>query len=208
MNFVIDFSPLDPPCLSLISSLLLFSVPFKTPWPSCLLLETWRFICTTPSRRWAGSQCPWTATRGWWSTRCSINSKQCFCWPLPGSWEWDCYGTCGQLPVLAPWQDHKQSRRKQIVLLDFLATPCAACENLVPCPGIKPTPSALEAQNLNHWTTREVPLLYFLNLQGWRFHNFPSNPSAHPQAERTLTLRELSCLTTGQLSCVEVDSSV
>ena len=36
--------------------------------------------------------------------------------------------------------------------------PChAACGILVPRPGIKPTSSALEAQNLNHWTTREVP---------------------------------------------------
>ena len=89
--------------------------------------------------------------------------------------------------------------RKSSWTFYFLAAPCAACENLVPCPGIKPTPSALEAQNLNHWTTREVPLLYFLNLQGWRFHNFPSNPSAHPKAERTLTLRELSCPPQGSL---------
>ena len=28
---------------------------------------------------------------------------------------------------------------------------------LVPRPGIEPTPSALEAQSLNHWTPREVP---------------------------------------------------
>jgi len=27
---------------------------------------------------------------------------------------------------------------------------------LVPLPGIEPTPSALEGQSLNHWTTREV----------------------------------------------------
>ena len=35
----------------------------------------------------------------------------------------------------------------------------AACGILAPCPGIEPAPSALEAQSLNHWTTREVPLL-------------------------------------------------
>ena len=30
---------------------------------------------------------------------------------------------------------------------------------LVPWPGIQPTPPALRAQNLNHWTSREVPPL-------------------------------------------------
>ena len=34
---------------------------------------------------------------------------------------------------------------------------CMACSILVPQPGIKPVPPALEAQSLNHWTTREVP---------------------------------------------------
>ena len=34
----------------------------------------------------------------------------------------------------------------------------AAWEILVPPPGIKPVPPALEAQILNHWTTREVPI--------------------------------------------------
>ena len=31
-----------------------------------------------------------------------------------------------------------------------------ACGVLVPEPGVKPLPSVLEAQNLNHWTTWEV----------------------------------------------------
>lgn len=119
--FVIDFSPLDPPFLSRLSSLLLFSVPVKTPPSSCLLLETWRFTCTTPSRLWAGSPCPWTMTQGRWSTRCSINSKRHFCWH--SYWELGlggCYGTWGQLPVLASWQDCMQIHGKQIVLLYFL----------------------------------------------------------------------------------------
>ena len=34
-----------------------------------------------------------------------------------------------------------------------------ACRILVPPPGIKPTPPALEVQSLNHWTTRQVTLL-------------------------------------------------
>ena len=38
---------------------------------------------------------------------------------------------------------------------------CAVCRILGPQPGIKPTPPALEAWNLNHWTTREVPVFIF-----------------------------------------------
>ena len=34
----------------------------------------------------------------------------------------------------------------------------AACGILVPQPGIEPVPPAVEAQSLNHWTAREVPL--------------------------------------------------
>ena len=34
---------------------------------------------------------------------------------------------------------------------------CEACRILVPQPGIKPTPPALEVWILNHWITREFP---------------------------------------------------
>ena len=34
----------------------------------------------------------------------------------------------------------------------------------IPQPGIEPTPRALEAQSLNHWTTREVLYRLFLRL--------------------------------------------
>ena len=36
---------------------------------------------------------------------------------------------------------------------------CTACGILVPQPEIEPMPPALTAQNFNHWTTREVPLV-------------------------------------------------
>ena len=36
-----------------------------------------------------------------------------------------------------------------------------ACGILVPQPGIKPVPPALEAQSVNHWTTRGVPVVCF-----------------------------------------------
>ena len=39
----------------------------------------------------------------------------------------------------------------------------AACGILVPQPGIDPAPPALEACNLNHWTTREVPRIAILD---------------------------------------------
>ena len=35
----------------------------------------------------------------------------------------------------------------------------AACGILVPWPGIKPMPPAVEARSLNHWTAREVPVV-------------------------------------------------
>ena len=35
-----------------------------------------------------------------------------------------------------------------------------ACGIVVPRPGIEPTPLAVEAQSLNHWTAREVPDLH------------------------------------------------
>ena len=38
----------------------------------------------------------------------------------------------------------------------------AACRILVPQAGIEPTPPAMEVQNLNHWTVREVPTAGFL----------------------------------------------
>ena len=37
-----------------------------------------------------------------------------------------------------------------------------ACGILVPWPGSKPVPSAIEARSLNHWTAREIP----------KFHSF------------------------------------
>ena len=42
----------------------------------------------------------------------------------------------------------------------FSFWPCGpACRTLVPWPGIEPSSPALKVQSLNHWTTREVPLI-------------------------------------------------
>ena len=51
------------------------------------------------------------------------------------------------------------------------------CRILLPRPGIEPVPLVLEAQSLNHWTTREVPqngLRWFCDMQeekNWRVRN-------------------------------------
>ena len=43
-----------------------------------------------------------------------------------------------------------------IVAFFFFWPCCTTCGILVPRPGLEPAPLILEAQNLNHWTTREV----------------------------------------------------
>ena len=44
----------------------------------------------------------------------------------------------------------------------FLATLCGR-EILVLPPGIEPVPPAVEAQSLNHWTSKEVPNMSTFN---------------------------------------------
>ena len=51
-----------------------------------------------------------------------------------------------------------------IILLSFFWPHLAACGILVPRTGIKPVPPVLEAQSLNHWTAREVPVILFLDI--------------------------------------------
>ena len=53
-----------------------------------------------------------------------------------------------------------------LLLFFFLSPPCVACGILVHCPGIEPSPPAVEARSLNHWTTREVQksLIYYFFL--------------------------------------------
>ena len=40
----------------------------------------------------------------------------------------------------------------------------STCWILIPWPGIRPTPPALEAQSLNHWATREFPSMNNFNI--------------------------------------------
>ena len=56
---------------------------------------------------------------------------------------------------------------------------CTACRILVPRPGIKPTPPALKAWSLDHWTTREVPTLDIFNVSSHLVATFSPN-LCHP----------------------------
>ena len=49
----------------------------------------------------------------------------------------------------------------KILYLAMLGLSCSMW-GLIPWPGIKPGPPALGVWSLSHWTTREVPILFFL----------------------------------------------
>ena len=49
-----------------------------------------------------------------------------------------------------------------VISINLFLAYCTACGILVPQLGIKPTPPALEAGSLNHWTTSEVPDIPFI----------------------------------------------
>jgi len=42
-----------------------------------------------------------------------------------------------------------------------LATPCVMAD-LVPWPGIKLTPPSTGRQSLNHWTAKEIPMIFLI----------------------------------------------
>ena len=62
-----------------------------------------------------------------------------------------------------------------------------ACRISVPPPGIKPSPSAVEAQNLNHWTAREVLRLFVCV----SLCNAPNTQHAAPHSLEGMTGRPL-----------------
>ena len=48
---------------------------------------------------------------------------------------------------------------KHVYIYVCIFWPChTACRIVVPRPGIEPSLSAVEAQSLNHWTSRKVPI--------------------------------------------------
>ena len=58
----------------------------------------------------------------------------------------------------------KWDSRAHILFFFFFYYNHAACQIVVPQPGIEPAPPALEAWSLNHGTTSEVPGTHILNL--------------------------------------------
>ena len=47
--------------------------------------------------------------------------------------------------------------QQRFLVFYFLALMCGTCGILIPGPGIKPSPPAVEAQSLNQWTSRKSP---------------------------------------------------
>ena len=58
-------------------------------------------------------------------------------------------------------ESHPSSTTDPSLVFFFFWPHLAACRILVPWPGMEPTPPAVEAWNLNHWTAREVPTVGF-----------------------------------------------
>ena len=79
-----------------------------------------------------------------------LNTFSCTCWPFE----------------YLLWKK-RLFRSTTFFFFFFLAMPCSGI--LVPRPGIKPTPPALEAWSLNHWTAREAPIYPSLN---WIWRGF------------------------------------
>ena len=69
-----------------------------------------------------------------------------------------------QLEKAAMKPHHNQNKKMclSLFLFYFLATPCGMWDP-VSQSGIEPMPHALEVQSLNHWTTREVPVVKIWN---------------------------------------------
>ena len=89
--------------------------------------------------------CSGRITRWSAKTQISYSSRLCLHGLYIGQtnrYEWNCQSTMVEAILL------------QLYLLTFCHATCAI---LVPWPGIRPTPPALEAWILTHWTTRAVP---------------------------------------------------
>ena len=91
----------------------------------------------------------------------SDNPLQCSCLENPkdgGAWWAAVYGVAQS----RPWLKRLSSSRSSSIPLCMYTTSFKNCfghilrHGRLPPPGIKPMPSAVEAQSLNHWTTREM----------------------------------------------------
>ena len=81
--------------------------------------------------------------------------------PLPESWIRNASPSLSPPPpsLAVPWSQevgHTPDRLSPLLLCFIFWPPCMACGILVPQPGIRLAPAALELRSLNHWTAREV----------------------------------------------------
>ena len=134
---------------------------------------------------------PWTEERVGYSPESDTTNTFTFTLGLGSCCNQDSFQTMGSLTPLSPLQhllvswSHLFKKGMWMVwsLCPYISKDCfllwsytkhsmafffffclrpAACRILVPQPGIKPMPPAMEAQSLNHWTTRDVPnMAYF-----------------------------------------------
>jgi hypothetical protein len=96
-----------------------YSLPFKTLFPSWLLLRTPRFTCTMPRGFWAGNRHLWTMAQDQWSTGCSLNSKPHVSFGIFGGSCGESYGTLEPAPSYCLLASLYQICGKQIFLLYF-----------------------------------------------------------------------------------------
>ena len=81
-----------------------------------------------------------------------------------------------------------------IIIIILIFWPChVAWGILVPRPGIEPVPSALEAQNLNHWTIKEIPSLVII-IKFQTEQSLERNTSTTGQPGATLNFRDFPML--------------
>ena len=88
---------------------------------------------------------------------CSGNSSTGGCLDSPGPFN-KLLGTILDIPKI--WKSLSY-RFFSFLFISLVHLYPAVCGILVPWPGIKPAPVALEAWGLNHWTAREVLILSF-----------------------------------------------
>ena len=82
----------------------------------------------------------------------------CFSWAFAALRGWT--SPCGnKMPYLALTAKLLKKKKSLPICLAGLGLSCSMWD-LVLQPGIEPGPPALEAQSVNHWTTRETPKLF------------------------------------------------
>ena len=100
---------------------------------------------------------------------------------------WSCRAACRIIlaEIAEPLFSTTHCSKCYMWIFFFFWLHCMACGLLVPWSGMEPMSPAVEAQSLNHWTTRETPLFFFfprwialfffLFKSAWIFMNFISS---------------------------------